>query len=94
MWLAAGAARGKTGVCSLETVGCFGGGVGMGVGDQYENFPGGKGCFCHFLSSGSEDWEAARQAAEKVKPFMRKEAYAHFVHDEGYIKSPELVEQL
>jgi uncharacterized protein (DUF169 family) len=93
MWLAAGAAKGKTGICSRETFGCFGGGVGMGFGDQYENFPGGKACFCHFLSSGNEGWETGRQAAEKVKPFMRKEAHDHFVHGEGYVKSPQLVEK-
>lgn len=34
MWLAAGAAKGKTGVCSRETFGCFGGGVGMGFGEN------------------------------------------------------------
>lgn len=93
MWLAAGAAKGKAGACSRETFGCFGGGVGMGFADQYENFPGGKACFCHFLSSGNAAWETGRRAAEKVKPFMRKEAYDHFVHGEGYVKSPQLVEK-
>jgi hypothetical protein len=48
MWLAAGAAKGKTAVCDRKTFGCFGGGVGMGFGDQYVNFPGGKDCFCHW----------------------------------------------
>jgi uncharacterized protein (DUF169 family) len=93
MWLAAGAANGKTGACSRETFGCFGGGVGMGFGDQYENFPGGKGCFRHFLSSGNDGWETGRRAAETVKPFMRKAAFEHFMHGEGYVKSPELVEK-
>jgi hypothetical protein len=40
----------------------------MGFGDQYVNFPGGKDCFCHFLSCGNEQWGQGRQAAEKVKP--------------------------
>ena len=46
MWLAASAAKGKAAACDRKTFGCFGGGVGMGFGDQYVNFPGGKDCFC------------------------------------------------
>ena len=93
MWLAAGAAKGKTALCDLKTFGCFGGGVGMGFGDQYVNFPGGKDCFCHFLSCGNEQWEQGRQAAEEVKPFLRKEAFDNFVSGERYLKSPERVHQ-
>jgi hypothetical protein len=47
MWLAASAAKGKAAACDRKTFGCFGGVVGMGFGDQYVNFPGGKDCFCH-----------------------------------------------
>lgn len=93
MWLIASAAKGKAAVCGRETFGCFGGGVGVGFGDQYLNFPGGKACFCHFLSSGNDAWEQGRKASEKVKPFMRKEAYDNFVHGEGYVKTPELVKR-
>jgi len=93
MWLAASAAKGKAAVCNRKTFGCFGGGVGMGFGDQYVNFPGGKECFCHFLSAGNDQWEQGLQAAEKVKPFLRKEAYDNFVSGERYIKTPERVHQ-
>ena len=93
MWLAASAAKGKAAACDRKTFGCFGGGVGMGFGDQYVNFPGGKDCFCHFLSCGNEQWEQGRQAAEKVKPFLRKESYDNFVCGERYIKTPEQVHQ-
>ena len=93
MWLAASAAKGKAAACDRKTFGCFGGGVGMGFGDQYVNFPGGKDCFCHFLSGGNEQWEQGRQAAEKVKPFLRKESYDNFVSGERYIKTPEQVHQ-
>ncbi|MGD9226002.1 MAG: DUF169 domain-containing protein [Desulfobacterales bacterium] len=93
MWLAASAAKGKAAACDRKTFGCFGGGVGMGFGDQYVNFPGGKDCFCHFLSCGNEQWEQGRQAAEKVKPFLRKESYDNFVSGERYIKTPERVDQ-
>ncbi len=93
MWLIAGAAKGKPAACDKETFGCWGGGVGLGFGNQYQNFPGGEACFCHFLSSGNAQWEHGRKTAEQVKPFMRDEAYEHFVHGEGYLKSPELVER-
>jgi uncharacterized protein (DUF169 family) len=91
MWLVANAARGKSAVADARTFGCFGGGVGLGFGEQYKNFPGGEDCFCHFLSTGNEKWEKGRQVAEKVKPFMRSEAYDDFLLGERYLKSPELV---
>ena len=93
MWLAASAAKGKAAVCDRKTFGCFGGGVGMGFGDQYINFPGGKECFCHFLSAGNDQWEQGQQAAEKVKPFLRGEAYDNFVSGERYLKTPQRVHQ-
>ena len=91
MWLVAAAAKGRTAACSRSTFGCFGGGVGMGFGNQYTNFPGGVECFCRFLSVGNETWEEGRQAAEQVKPFLRAEAFDQFVHGERYMKSPEQV---
>jgi hypothetical protein len=93
MWLLAGAAKGKPAACDKETFGCWGGGVGMGFGNQYRHFPGGEACFCHFLSSGNAQWEQGRKTAEQVKDFMRGEAYDHFVHGEGYMKSPEQVQR-
>jgi len=42
MWMAARAARGGTAVCGRKTFGCFGGEVGLGFGDAYKQFPGGK----------------------------------------------------
>jgi len=71
MWLVASAARGKTAVCDVKTFGCFGGGVGMGFGNQYKNFPGGEEGFYHFLSSGNASREGGMEIAEKIKPFMR-----------------------
>ena len=91
MWLVASAAKGKTAVCDRRTFGCVGGGVGMGFGNQYENYPGGEDCFCHFLSAGNDQWEQGQQTAEQVKPYLTKESYDNFVHGERYIKSPEAV---
>lgn len=93
MWLAASAAKGRPGVCDRETFGCAGGGVGMGFGDQYKNFPGGEECFCRFLSTGNADWETGRQAAEAIRPFVRPEFLDHFLHGERYLKNPEKVRQ-
>ncbi|MBI5440708.1 MAG: DUF169 domain-containing protein, partial [Deltaproteobacteria bacterium] len=35
MWLLASAVEGRTAACSARTFGCFGGGVGLGFGEQY-----------------------------------------------------------
>jgi uncharacterized protein (DUF169 family) len=93
MWLAAAAAKGKSSVADTKTFGCFGGGVGLGFGNQYKNFPGGEEGFCHFLSTGNAGREGGLELAEKIKPYMTAESYDHFLHGERYIKSPALVEK-
>jgi uncharacterized protein (DUF169 family) len=93
MWLVAHAAKGKSAVADAKTFGCFGGGVGLGFGNQYKNFPGGEDGFCHFLSDGNVKKEGGKELAEKIKPFMRAEAYDNFLHGERYVKTPALVEK-
>lgn len=93
MWLVASAVEGKTSACSAKTFGCFGGGTGLGFGEQYRNFPGGVECFARFLSTGNEASEEGRRVAEQVKPFMREEAYEEFLHGERYLKTPELAKK-
>ena len=93
MWLAAHAAKGKTAVADIKTFGCFGGGVGLGFGNQYKNFPGGEEGFGHFLSDGNANREGGKELAEKIKPFMRGEAYDNFLHGERYVKTPALVKK-
>lgn len=92
MWLAASAAKGKTALCDRDTFGCFGGGVGVGFGHQYKNFPGGEECFYYFLSKGNKDFPKGKEVANNIKPFVREEFYNDFLNGEGYIKTPELVE--
>ncbi len=92
MWLVAHAAKGKMAVADAGTFGCFGGGVGLGFGNQYKNFPGGEEGFCHFLSSGNELRPGGKELAEKIKPFMRAEAHDNFLHGERYIKTPAQVD--
>jgi len=91
MWLAIHAAKGKTAVADAKTFGCVGGGVGLGFGNQYKNFPGGEEEFCYFLSRGNEKRDGGSELAQKIKPFLRDEAYGNFLHGERYIKYPELV---
>jgi len=93
MWLAVSAAKGRPAVADRKTFGCVGGGVGLGFGNQYRNFPGGLEGFCHFLSTGNAGRPGGAELAEKVKPFMTRESHENFLQGERYIKNPELVEK-
>lgn len=93
MWMMVSSTRGKTAAFDKETFGCFGGGVGLGFGNQYKNFPGGEDCFCYFLSTGNEQWEQGKKTGEQVRQFMRDEAYEDFMFGEGYVKTPDLVQK-
>lgn len=91
MWMLAGAAKGKPAVFTKETYGCWGGGVGLGFGNQYLTFPGGLEGFYYFLSTGNAQWEKGRAVAREIEPFVSKEFLEDFLHGEGYLKSPEHV---
>ncbi|MDZ4165874.1 MAG: DUF169 domain-containing protein [Smithellaceae bacterium] len=91
MWLLAAALQGRTALCDAETVGCPGGGVGMGFGNQYKIFPGSEDCFCYFLSTGNSNWAKGRQVAEMARPFMSDAVHNAFLTGERYIKTPEQV---
>ena len=91
MFMLAAAVKGDSVVFDERSYRCPGGGVGLGFGNQYVNFAGGEACFKYFLSTGNEQWEEGRAAGERVKPYLRPEAYGHFMHGERYVKSPELV---
>jgi uncharacterized protein (DUF169 family) len=91
MWLVSAAVKGRTAAADRKTFGCFGGGVGLGFGNQYLNFPGGEEGFCRFLSSGNVETEEGRRVAEQIQPFMREEAHDNFLHGERYVKTPDKV---
>jgi len=93
MFMFAGAVKGKTAAFGRETFGCWGGGVGLGFGNRYEEFPGGVDCFARFLSTGNAGWERGEQVAEQLKPVVRKEFLHEFLEGERYLRSPELVER-
>lgn len=85
------AAKGKSAAFDRDNFGCFGGAVGLGFGEQYERFPGGLDAFKYFLSTGLEG--QGRGDLEKMaRGLGRKEMVEHFLHGEGFKKSPDLVE--
>jgi len=88
MWLLANAAKGRRAVADSRTFGCIGGGVGLGFGNQYLNWPGGIGCFYGFLSTG--EGAVAPESPSGSAPAMSRNATEHILHGEGYLKSPEL----
>lgn len=93
MFMFANAARGKSTAFDRETYGCWGGGVGLGFGNTYLHFPGGVDCFTYFLSSGNIRWEKGKQVGKALEGAAGKEFAENFLHGEGYVKRPELVEQ-
>ncbi len=93
MFMFANAARGKTAAFDHETYGCWGGGVGLGFGNAYLHFPGGIQCFAHFLSSGNIQWEKGKEVGEALESTAGREFAENFLKGEGYVKTPELVEQ-
>jgi hypothetical protein len=92
--IAAVAAKGKTAVFDRETYGCWGGGVGLGFGNTYLDFPGGVEGFCAFLSDGNEKTERGQAIGEGMaqSPGGARMA-SDFLHGERYLKNPETVER-
>lgn len=93
MWMFANAAIGKRVVFDRDTFGCWGGGVGLGFGNQYLNFPGGIECFYHFLSTGNEAFDIGKMVAERIEKSGSKRFAKSFLRGERFTKSPEMVER-
>ncbi|MDK2956701.1 MAG: hypothetical protein PWQ57_2197 [Desulfovibrionales bacterium] len=93
MFLFADAARGKTAAFDAQTYGCWGGGVGLGFGNTYEQFPGGIDCLNWFVSSGNKHWEKGRRVGEDLAATVGKEFAGDFLEGERFLKGPELVAQ-
>jgi uncharacterized protein (DUF169 family) len=87
------AERGRPAVFDQETYGCWGGGVGLGFGNCYEQFPGGVDCFCRFLSTGNDISEKGRAVAEQCGGWMRGSLLEAFTHGERYRNAPATVDQ-
>jgi len=93
MSLFASAARGRTAAFDRETFGCWGGGVGLGFGNQYLNVPGGIDAFYRFLSTGALTQKEVNNTAEKLCNFIGGHLFDDFINGERYLKSPELVKE-
>lgn len=93
MFMFANAAKGRTAAFDAQTYGCWGGGVGLGFGNVYEQFPGGVGCFNHFLSSGNKQWEKGRQVGAALAEAAGKEFAESFLEGEQFLKNPELANE-
>ena len=91
MFHLAAAAKGKTAAASRETFGCWGGGVGLGFGDQYRSFPGGEECFCRFLSSGNAGSEPGQTIGQQMAASGATAMAEEFLQGERYLKSPQVV---
>lgn len=91
MFHVAAAAKGKTAAVSRETFGCVGGGVGLGFGDQYKNFPGGEECFCRFLSSGNAGSEPGETIGRQMADSGAAARAEEFLNGERYLKDPQVV---
>ena len=86
---AAAATRSISGAFDRQTFGCWGGGVGLGFGNQYESFPGGLDCFCRFLSTGNEESGQGELVGQKMRDMGYGRMADDFMEGERYIQDPE-----
>ncbi len=85
--------KGKTAAFRRETYGCWGGGVGLGFGNQYKAFPGGVECFCGFLAQGNEDTEKGRAIGAQLASGAGARLADDFKFGERYLKSSATTEK-
>jgi len=93
MWMLVNAVKGKVAVFDRKTYGCWGGGVGLGFGNIYMDFPGGIECFYYFISIGNKQWHPGQTVAEHIKPYTTKEFLNEFLEGERFLKSPDVVKK-
>ena len=93
MSLFAQVAKGRTAVFDRETFGCWGGGVGLGFGNQYLNVPGGIEAFYHFLSIGNARRGPNQRVAKTLCNFLNNHFLDQFMRGERYLESPERVKR-
>lgn len=86
--IASVATKGKIAAFDRRTYGCWGGGVGLGFGNQYETFPGGVNGFCRFLSDGNEKDAVGKQIGEHMAQGAGARMADDFLLGERYVKDP------
>ena len=94
MTLFAKAAKGRTVVFDRNSFGCFGGRVGLGLGNPYAYFPGGIECFCYFLSTKNINWEPKKESTESKRDFVGNDFIENLVHGKEYQKTTALLTEV
>jgi hypothetical protein len=84
---AAAATKDRMAAFDAQTYGCWGGGVGMGFGNCYRDFPGGIEGFCRFLADGNEASEQGRAIARQMGDGAFRD---DFLNGERYKENPEV----
>jgi len=93
MYLLAHAAKGGSAVLDWAHIGCGGGAVGLGFGNQFEDFPGGVDCYYYYLSIGNDRWVHGRVIAKEIKEFGLSDFYEDFTRGEACKKTPDLAQR-
>jgi hypothetical protein len=84
--IASVASKGKIVAFSRHTYGCWGAGVGLGFGNQYEAFPGGVDCFARFLSNGNESNPVGKAIGDKMAAGGGARFASDYLKGERYIR--------
>jgi len=79
MWMLVNAVKGKVAVFDRKTYGCWGGGVGLGFGNIYMDFPGGIECFYYFISIGNKHGIQVRLLPKILNPMPQKSFLMSFL---------------
>lgn len=87
------AAKGRVGAFDRQTYGCWGGGVGLGLGNCYEAFPGGMEGLCRFLADGNELSEEGRRVGEEMAAWGGRRRTDDFLQGERYLKSADVAKR-
>jgi uncharacterized protein (DUF169 family) len=95
MLLVAQAAKGETVALSGDSCRCPGAASGFGLEPVLPDaMPGGSACFLRFLSVGNQDWDVGRAVLKRMKDGgAPKILLEEFAEGEGFLKTPELVDE-
>jgi uncharacterized protein (DUF169 family) len=95
MLLLTEAVKGATVALTRGSCGCPGASYGFGLEElDPDHFPGGRDCYFRFLSIGNQDWERGRAVIDHLKKGgAPKIMIEEFSEGEGFLKTPELVEE-
>ncbi len=85
-------AKGKTAAFDRSSYGCWGGGVGLGFGNQYAVFPGGIECFHRFLADGNQCDPTGKAIGENISTQDARFG-GDFLLGERYLKNADVTKR-